>query len=225
MSNGVQDFYDRWSNIYDKFSSNRFVQEWRNDSIQSLGFSGGETVVDVGCGTGANIPIFEEQIDENGDIVCVDISEDSLKSVRERVSKSSYDNVHPVRADGKRLPVDKPDVLYASFSVGMFPDSRGVVQNWIDILDEGDKIGLLNVVKSTENDLMNKPIQVFTGLTLAGASLDEKVENSISGNAFESLDNKVRNVHELLREECVIIEEQSFFNGSVYSITAQVQED
>lgn len=225
MSDEVKEFYDNWSDIYDAFSSNPLVQEWRKESIDDLNLSKDATVVDVGCGTGANVPILQQAV-PNGRVICLDISEGSLMKVRERVEDNGYQNVHPVRGDGAKIPIKDIDAIYASFSVGMFPRSQRAINHWIDSVGAGGKIGMLNVVKSQKQGLgtlLNKPIQVFTGVTTPNASINEKLELSYSGNALDSLDRKVRKAQRTLEENSSKTITDSFFGGSVSSITVEVR--
>jgi ubiquinone/menaquinone biosynthesis C-methylase UbiE len=225
MSDEVQQFYDKWSDIYDAFSSNPLVQKWRKKSIDDLDLSEDATVVDVGCGTGANLPILQKAV-PYGQVFCLDISKGSLMKVEKRVEDNNYQNVQPVRGDGARIPIKDIDCIYASFSVGMFPNSRQTVEHWIECVGNGGKIGMLNTVKSHEQGtgaLVNKPIQVFTGLTTPNTSIDEKLELSYSGNALDSLDRKIRMAEETLEENSSETARDSFFRGSVSSIAVEIE--
>lgn len=225
MSDEVQQFYDKWSDIYDAFSSNPLVQKWRKESINDLNLSRDATVVDVGCGTGANLPILQQAVPD-GQVFCLDISKGSLMKVKKRVENNNYQNVQPVRGDGERIPIKDIDAIYASFSVGMFPNSQRTVEHWIDCVGNGGKIGMLNVVKSHKQGtgaLVNKPIQVFTGLTTPNTSIDDKLELSYSGDALDNLDRKIRIAQETLQENSSETRRDSFFGGSVSSIAAEIE--
>lgn len=224
MSDDVQKFYDKWSDIYDIFSSNPLVQDWRESSIRDLQLDGDETVVDVGCGTGANTPILQDEVPE-GRVVCLDISQGSLQKVMERIESNNYSNVDTLRADGQRIPLSDVDVVYASFSVGMFPNAQKTVSHWIDTVGVGGKIGMLNVVKSHKegiSSLVNKPIQVFTGMTTP-TSIEDKMRLSYSGDALDSLDRKVRNAQENISKNGNQINREDFFGGCVSSISVQIE--
>jgi ubiquinone/menaquinone biosynthesis C-methylase UbiE len=224
MSDDVQEFYDKWSDIYDVFSSNPLVQDWRKSSIRNLQLKGDETVVDVGCGTGANTPILQKEVPD-GRVVCLDISQDSLRKVMERIESNNYSNVDTLMADGQRIPLSDVDVIYASFSVGMFPNAQKTVNHWIDIVGVGGKIGMLNVVKNNKggiSSLVNKPVQVFTGMTTP-ASIEDKLRLSYSGDALDSLDRKVRNAQNKISKNGGVIDREDFFGGCVSSISIQIE--
>jgi ubiquinone/menaquinone biosynthesis C-methylase UbiE len=66
--------------------------------------NGGETVLDVGCGTGRLIPQLETVIGKAGRLVELDFSREMLKIGKKR-HRLNYRNLLFVQADGHRLPL------------------------------------------------------------------------------------------------------------------------
>lgn len=64
-----------------------------------IGVSEGDTVLDVGCGTGAQTFLFSEQVGPSGRVVAVDLSEESIA----KVSQTSRPNVTALVGDMSRL--------------------------------------------------------------------------------------------------------------------------
>src|SRR5262249_3873500 len=61
----------------------------------------GESVLQIGCGTGAATILFAEAADERGRVVGVDISEPMLASARQRISESGLRNIELLQADAQ----------------------------------------------------------------------------------------------------------------------------
>lgn len=223
MSDSVENFYNRWKKPYDLFSSNTVVNKWRKCSIESMRLNEGDTVVDIGCGTGANVPFLYEEVGEEGDVVCLDIAEEPLQMVQKKSQEMNMDNIHTIRADAKRIPIDDADAYFASFSIGMLSNTESIVKDWCSELDKGSKVCFLNVVKSEENvGIINKPLQVFTGMTVP-TDLQNKIDLSLSGDALDDLDEKIRNSHNYLKDNHNLIEEEYRFGGGITWISAEIQ--
>src|SRR6202045_911171 len=61
--------------------------------LARLGLIGGESVLEIGCGTGALTIPLAEAVGEHGRVVAVDISEPMLGAARQRVAESGMHNV------------------------------------------------------------------------------------------------------------------------------------
>lgn len=88
--------YYVWAKHYD-FSLRLFnligfrYQQYRKEAVNRLNLKAGNTVVDLGCGTGLNFPLLEKQIGpEETTIIGVDLSESMLQQAQQRVSKAGW---------------------------------------------------------------------------------------------------------------------------------------
>ena len=66
--------------------------------IEAVAPARGDTVVEIGCGTGMNFPLLQAEIGSSGRIIGVDISEEMLKRAEKRISDAGWDNVELVYA-------------------------------------------------------------------------------------------------------------------------------
>jgi SAM-dependent methyltransferase len=67
-------------------------------AIAALDLRAGDTVVDVGCGTGLSFPGLEQGVRSRGRIVGIEPSPDMLLRARERVAAHRWRNVHLIAA-------------------------------------------------------------------------------------------------------------------------------
>jgi ubiquinone/menaquinone biosynthesis C-methylase UbiE len=138
-----QDFYGRWSSVYDVLShATPGIRRLRASALSALDLPDDATVLDLGCGAGANIPHLRRAVGPAGRVVGVDFTEPVLARARAR---HDHDNVQFVRADVTDPPIDGPvDAVVASFLGGMLPDPVATVDAWASLVRPGGAIALLD---------------------------------------------------------------------------------
>jgi demethylmenaquinone methyltransferase/2-methoxy-6-polyprenyl-1,4-benzoquinol methylase len=67
-------------------------REWayRKRAIEALGLQRGDTVVEIGCGTGLNFGLLEERIGPEGRLIGVDLTDAMLAGARTRIEASGW---------------------------------------------------------------------------------------------------------------------------------------
>ena len=169
----TQDFYGRWARLYDRVATLGPVREWRERAADALALEPGDTVVEMGCGTGANLPHLRERVGPEGTVVCIDLTRGMLATANRRIDRAAWDNVHCLQADATRPPlaVDEPvDAVLATFVVGMLPDPGAAVEGWLGMLRPGGRLGLMDAAP-TERAFarpLNLPFGVFVWATAPG---------------------------------------------------------
>jgi ubiquinone/menaquinone biosynthesis C-methylase UbiE len=86
---------------------------WRERAADALALEPGDAVIDVGCGSGLNLPYIEARVGPGGRVVGVDLSEHMLARARQRVSRAGWSNVLLVEATAEEavLPAGVDAVL------------------------------------------------------------------------------------------------------------------
>jgi SAM-dependent methyltransferase len=79
---------------------------WRELLVDKLPVRRGDTVLDVGCGTGLCVPLLQRKVGASGMIVGIDESEQMLQVAGERVAEHGWDNVRLLAAPVARAPID-----------------------------------------------------------------------------------------------------------------------
>ncbi|WP_290816386.1 class I SAM-dependent methyltransferase [Halovivax sp.] len=158
----AQEFYGQWATVYDLIA--RYtpgVPALRRRVAAASRLEPGDTVVELGCGTGANLPYLRKAVGPEGTVVGIDFTGPVLRRAREHADR--FDNVHVVRADATRPPLggdpptgggddavarDDVDAIVATFVVGMLEDPAGVVDDWCDLVGPGGRVVLANAARS-----------------------------------------------------------------------------
>ena len=81
-------------------------RHWRELLVQRLPARRGDTVLDVGCGTGLCLPLLQRKVGRTGAIIGIDASEQMLKVAADRIAEHSWDNVRLIAAPVAHAPID-----------------------------------------------------------------------------------------------------------------------
>jgi len=156
----VPEFYGRRAALYDRIATAPGVGRWRRIAARRVA-SPGATVVEMGCGTGANLPHLREAVGPGGRVLGIDLTGPLLELARERVA--GCDTVAVVRGDATTPPTDDADAVLATFVCGLFTDPAAVVDRWCDIVGPGGRIGLLDATASERppGRLLNPAFRAF----------------------------------------------------------------
>jgi ubiquinone/menaquinone biosynthesis C-methylase UbiE len=159
--------YRKRARRYD-FTANAYYvlgfREWayRKRAIAALGLRPGDTVVDIGCGTGLNFGLLEERIGPEGRLIGVDLTDAMLSRARERVAASGWRNVELVEhaAAAFRFPPDVDGIL-STFALTLEPDFDQVIKDGAQALKPGQRWVILDL-KLPSNWLRHlAPVLIF----------------------------------------------------------------
>ena len=213
----AQSFYGRWARVYDWVASAPGVASWRDRTADSLALAPGDTVVEMGCGTGANVPALRERVGQSGRIVGIDVTRAMLERARDRSARTG-DTVHYVQADAARPPVREADAVLATFVAGIFEDPAAAVDAWCDSVAPGDRVALLNFQRSPSALAapLNLAFEGFVRLSAPGTRLSRQSHAS----AFE---RRVRAARERLTARTVDRRYETFAGGYLGLLSGTVQ--
>jgi len=138
------DFTVRLFDVFARFGFN--LSAWRSQAVRALELKPGDTVVDVGCGTGLNFPLLHQAVGPAGKIVGVDLSDAMLAQARSRAAENAWENVELVCADaaGFEFPQDVGGVL-STYALTLIPACGQVVANGCRALAPGRCLVVLDM--------------------------------------------------------------------------------
>lgn len=118
---------------------------YRSLAIRALGLSPGDTVVDLGCGTGLNFPDLRARVGPAGRIVGVDLTDAMLERARGRVQRAGWSNVDLVRSDAAEFdfPQGVAGVL-STYALTLVPEYDEVIGRAQVALGPGARIAVLD---------------------------------------------------------------------------------
>jgi len=128
-----------------------FIFDWifnpgREAAIQLLDIRRGQQVLEVGIGTGLNLPLYPSDCRIAG----IDLSEEMLKKAQEKVVELSLDNVTLKAMDATVMDFgdDEFDSAVATYTISAVPDPVGVLREMRRVVKPGGNIVLLNHFRS-----------------------------------------------------------------------------
>ncbi|MEW5770957.1 MAG: class I SAM-dependent methyltransferase [Pseudomonadota bacterium] len=139
----LADFYAPQAERYDAFRAR--LLHGRETLIRALDVRPGMRVVELGCGTGANLAALAEAcpLEALAEVQLVDLCAPLLALARERAS--GHANVAVVEADATAWQPARPaDRVFLSYALTMMPDWRAVLDNACAMLAPGGRIGLVD---------------------------------------------------------------------------------
>jgi phosphatidylethanolamine/phosphatidyl-N-methylethanolamine N-methyltransferase len=142
----VEHAYARWAPVYDLFfnTTMRPGRKAGAGAINALvGGGQGLQVLDVGVGTGLELPMFVPRVQITG----IDLSEPMLDLARKRVAAAGLTNVKALRAmDAMALdfPEAHFDAVIAPFVLTVVPDAHRTLDEMARVVKPGGEIVLVN---------------------------------------------------------------------------------
>lgn len=217
----VQAFYGRWARLYDVIARyTPAISSLRARTAASLELEPGDVVVDMGCGTGANLPFLREQVGPTGTIVGIDVTRPMLVRARQLVDDEGWENVHVVRGDATRPPISGPvDAIVGSFVTGMFGDPATVIDGWCDLVASGGHIALLDAARSERRAAwpVNRLMDAFTVLS-APPTFKFRYEDDVGGQLTE----RVETARGTLEARATTVTRETHLLGLVRLATAEL---
>jgi phosphatidylethanolamine/phosphatidyl-N-methylethanolamine N-methyltransferase len=147
----VEGVYDKLAKVYDLVFGPT-LHPGRVQAIRRMGLKPGERVLEVGVGTGINIPLYPKDCKITG----IDFSASMLEKARDRVARGAgrepggrgprIGNVRLLQMDAADLkfPDGSFDIVYAPYLISVVPDPVKVATEMRRVCRPGGRIIFLN---------------------------------------------------------------------------------
>ena len=136
--------YDFTSSLY--YLIGFRIEAYRRQAIAALKLQPGDTVVDLGCGTGLNLPLFQKAIGPTGKIIAVDLTDAMLEQARQRVEAHRWTNVELVPSDAAAFEFpDKVDGVFSSYALSLATGLDQIIQRSSAALKPGKRCVILDL--------------------------------------------------------------------------------
>lgn len=210
----VGEFYSRIARPYDRFAGSLIFSRLRRRAVAALGLEPDARVLDVGCGTGGNIPHFERFLGPRGSYLGLDASRGMLREARGR--RASFDTDFLV-GDAIDPPIQEPvDAIVVTFVNGVIPEPESAVDSWLSLLKPGGRIVLLDAAgrpgRSTPLD--------WGFATFVHLAAPPGTKKRYQQSPDQVLMERVEAAHDRLAAEAEVVARTTSWLGFVRQITA-----
>ena len=150
--------YDRISKYYD-YLAGVFERKYAVLPLKLLSIREGETVLEIGFGTGHCLKRIAEIIGHTGKVYGIDISSGMMEITRRRLEKAGLiDKVALYCGDAASLPFDDNtfDAVFMSFSLELFdtPEIPTVLEEVKRVLKPKGRLGVISMSKEIGDSLL-----------------------------------------------------------------------
>lgn len=147
----AKESYDKISRFYDYFTG-VFEKKYRNMALERLDVKRGETVLEIGFGTGHCLKQMVETVGEEGRVYGIDISSGMLEVSKQRLEEAGLlDRVKLYCQDALKMPYEdnKFDAVFMSFSLELFdtPEISKVLDKIERVLKPNGRLGVVGMSK------------------------------------------------------------------------------
>ena len=121
------------------------IDQYRRDTITALALQPGDTVVELGCGTGLNFPLIEDAIGPQGRLIGVDLTDAMLAQAQKRVQAAGWQNVELVQTDLAHFdfPDDVAGIL-STLAITLVPAYDEVIRTGAAALKPGGRLAVMD---------------------------------------------------------------------------------
>jgi ubiquinone/menaquinone biosynthesis C-methylase UbiE len=150
--------YDKMSRWYDTLAGS---SEWKytERGLQKLGAEEGETLLEIGFGTGHALLALAQSVGDSGKVYGIDISEGMLNISQTRIREAGLsERVELKLGDAAKLPFEENffDAVFMSFTLELFdtPEIPIVLRECQRVLRSGGRICVLAMSKKGKAGVM-----------------------------------------------------------------------
>jgi ubiquinone/menaquinone biosynthesis C-methylase UbiE len=153
-------FYSFFASFYDlTFANPPVISSIRRRGVEHLNLGEGDTVVELGCGTGANFPYLREEVGGEGKIIGVDPAKGMLEKARKKKEKNNWKNVELVQKSAENVDIEEElDAVLTSFSICVIGNPPEVIEQWSEKLEKGRFANM--IISRSEKDTL-LPVNLF----------------------------------------------------------------
>lgn len=122
------------------------IDQYRRDTVAALALRPGDTVVELGCGTGLNFPLIERAIGPKGRLIGVDLTDAMLAQAQKRVRTAGWQNVELVQIDLAhfQFPANVAGIL-STLAITLVPEYDEIIRRGAMALRPGGRLAVMDM--------------------------------------------------------------------------------
>lgn len=195
----TRSYYNKLARYYDALAESA-EGPMRDKALKELGLKAGETVLELGFGTGHSLVEMANLVGPTGKVLGIDLADEMVREAQELTQKAGVaDRVQVQRGDAEKLPYPDAscDAVFTSFTLELFdtPDIPKVLAEVLRVLKPGGRLGVVAVSREGKHPIITamyewthrhfpnlldcRPIYVKRGLEANGFTIAVAHEESM----------------------------------------------
>ncbi len=149
----VRDLYRKRAKRYN-ISANLYYligfreAKYRKMAISQLALKPGDSVVELGCGTGLNFGYVLKHIGKTGQLIGVDLTDAMLQQAELKIESNGWQNVRLVQSDAATYSIPSNiNGVFSSFALTLVPEYQTIIEQAWQSLDKGGRLVVLDFKK------------------------------------------------------------------------------
>jgi ubiquinone/menaquinone biosynthesis C-methylase UbiE len=171
-SDSVAGRYDRLAPIYHALGVVFLLRpRIRREAIDALHLAPAAAVLELGCGSGANLLDLSRSVGAGGRVVGTDVSGGMLRRARSVVDRLGLANVEIIEQDAAGLAVEGPfDAVLFSLSYTVIADRLAALRAAWELLEPGGRLVIMDsgLPDSRLGRLLGPPTRALSRVTFLG---------------------------------------------------------
>ncbi len=202
------DPYALGARSYDALSGERWIyRAGRIAGIELLQLHRGDVVLDVGCGTGLNLPILASMVGPAGLVIGLDRSPQMLAVAHRRIVRSGLGTVRLLEADAAAVTgsmittlIQKPgssagvDAVFASYTMSVIPDWHAAWQASLAVLKPGGRAGIVDMKRPTGCAKIFSPL-AYLACAVGGSDIHAHPWTAVETDCIDVAKRSLRGGH------------------------------
>ena len=135
--------YDFSANLYYLLGIREFA--YRKIAVAALKLEHGDTVVEIGCGTGLNFRLLRDRVGSEGKIIGVDLTAEMLSAANRRIERNKWKNFELVQCDaGAYTFPEHVDGVISTFAITLVAEYDKIIKRGASALSPGKRLAVLD---------------------------------------------------------------------------------
>jgi SAM-dependent methyltransferase len=146
-----------------------FIKPVRQKAVELLNLKSGDSVLDIGCGSGGSFPYLVSAVSASGEVVGVEISPESTISAERRIAKNQWKNVRVIEAAAQDVGLAGRYDALLMFAAADVYASEEALENISGHLKDNARVAAFGAKLSSHRfgRIFNPVLQMLFGLSFS----------------------------------------------------------
>ncbi|WP_440009219.1 methyltransferase domain-containing protein [Halomicrococcus sp. SG-WS-1] len=165
----------------------------------------GESVLDLGSGSGMDLFVAGMHVTETGTVTGVDMTDEQIQKARKLIEENGFHNVDVRHGHIEALPFDDEsfDVVVSNGVINLSAEKERVFEEAYRVLEPGGRLALSDIISESQMPESIKNNENLWGACIGGAEQVDRYMALIEQAGFEVTDVRDNTQYEFISDQAV----------------------